>query len=362
LLVEIDEAVRLNNARTALKKADRLLTIKRGHRRALEVQQQFAGAGEAGGVGLEDVKSDWKKAGWIPWSALAFGLLVCAATAGGLFWWLGRTVIVINADQPGLAISLSGKNALVTVSGKQSIAVAPGKQELTVSSPGFESVTRTFPLDKGHTQRVHVSIEDNKIVVDVEAQLPDIVEKTDERASPPKPQPPAAKVPPSLPKAATKERRKPPEKQLAASPAAARAKPAAPAKPPTAASDLLTAPFDEAQAKRAQQDWAERLKVPVEITNSLGMKLRLIPPGEFEHSHLRGKSLVGFDSNGVDEELGPDPALHSMLTADPGRQRSQSTAEDRGVSEVALDGFAIGKQPPAEGAFFHLVRVHTIRT
>ncbi len=283
LLVEIDEAVRLNNARTALKKADQLLTIKRGHRRALEVQQQFAGAGEAGGVGLEDVKSDWKKAGWIPWSALAFGLLVCAATAGGLFWWLGRTVIVINADQPGLAISLSGKNALVTVSGKQSIAVAPGKQELTVSSPGFESVTRTFPLDKGHTQRVHVSIEDNKIVVDVEAQLPDIVEKTDERASPPKPQPPAAKVPPSLPKAATKERRKPPEKQLAASPAAARAKPAAPAKPPTAASDLLTAPFDEAQAKRAQQDWAERLKVPVEITNSLGMKLRLIPPGEFEH-------------------------------------------------------------------------------
>ena len=188
-------------------------------------------------VGLEKGRLDSLDA------VLAFGLLAEAATAGGLFWWLGRTVIVINADQPGLAISLSGKNALVTASGMQSIAVAPGKQELTVSSPGFESVTRTFPLDRGHSQRVHVSIEDNKIVVDVEAQLPDIVEKTGEQASPPKPPPPAAKAPPSLPKAATKELRKPPEKQLAAAPAAARAKPAAPAKPPTAASELLTAPL-----------------------------------------------------------------------------------------------------------------------
>jgi len=42
------------------------------------------------------------------------------------------------------------------------------------------------------------------------------------------------------------------------------------------------APFDEAQAKRHQKEWADHLGVPVEMTNSIGMKLVLIPPGEFE--------------------------------------------------------------------------------
>jgi serine/threonine protein kinase len=226
LLVEIDEAVRLNDVRTALKKADQLLTIKRGHRRALEIQQQFAGREDAGVVGLEELRSDWKKGGWIPWSVLAFGLVVLLTTAAGLFWWLGRTVIVINADQPGLAISLNGKNALVTVSGKQSIAVTPGKQELTVSSPGLESVTRAFPLDKGHTQRVHVSIEGQKIVVTVERQAPEIVERTSDR--------PASPRPDAAPKAAAKETRRPPEKQLAATAPVVTPRPAALPKPASA--------------------------------------------------------------------------------------------------------------------------------
>jgi len=41
------------------------------------------------------------------------------------------------------------------------------------------------------------------------------------------------------------------------------------------------APFDAERAKKHQADWAAYLKVPVEYTNSLGMKFRLIPPGEF---------------------------------------------------------------------------------
>ncbi len=46
-------------------------------------------------------------------------------------------------------------------------------------------------------------------------------------------------------------------------------------------SALAIAPFDEKQAKAYQDVWAKQLGEPVEITNSLGMKLRLIPPGEF---------------------------------------------------------------------------------
>ncbi len=41
------------------------------------------------------------------------------------------------------------------------------------------------------------------------------------------------------------------------------------------------APFDAEQAKQHQEAWAKYLGVPVEYTNSLGMKFRLIPPGEF---------------------------------------------------------------------------------
>ncbi len=41
------------------------------------------------------------------------------------------------------------------------------------------------------------------------------------------------------------------------------------------------APFNAAQAKQHQEAWAKYLNVPVDYTNSLGMKFVLIPPGEF---------------------------------------------------------------------------------
>ena len=41
------------------------------------------------------------------------------------------------------------------------------------------------------------------------------------------------------------------------------------------------APFDAGQAQAHQAAWAKYLGVPVEYENSIGMKLRLIPPGEF---------------------------------------------------------------------------------
>jgi formylglycine-generating enzyme required for sulfatase activity/serine/threonine protein kinase len=50
---------------------------------------------------------------------------------------------------------------------------------------------------------------------------------------------------------------------------------------PTDAPKPAIAPFDAAQAQRHQEEWAAYLKVPVEYTNSIGMKFRLIPPGEF---------------------------------------------------------------------------------
>ena len=45
---------------------------------------------------------------------------------------------------------------------------------------------------------------------------------------------------------------------------------------------LLVAPFNTNQAKAAQEAWAKHLGIGVEVTNSLGMKFRIIPPGTFE--------------------------------------------------------------------------------
>jgi formylglycine-generating enzyme required for sulfatase activity/serine/threonine protein kinase len=42
------------------------------------------------------------------------------------------------------------------------------------------------------------------------------------------------------------------------------------------------APFDQKKAKEHQALWAKYLGVPVEMTNSIGMKFVLIPPGEFD--------------------------------------------------------------------------------
>jgi formylglycine-generating enzyme required for sulfatase activity len=49
-----------------------------------------------------------------------------------------------------------------------------------------------------------------------------------------------------------------------------------PAAPPPA-----VAPFTPEQAKAHQEAWAAHLGVPVEFENAVGMKMRLIPPGEF---------------------------------------------------------------------------------
>jgi serine/threonine protein kinase len=41
------------------------------------------------------------------------------------------------------------------------------------------------------------------------------------------------------------------------------------------------APFNDEQARQHQEAWAAHFKLPVEFTNTIGMRFRLIPPGEF---------------------------------------------------------------------------------
>jgi formylglycine-generating enzyme required for sulfatase activity/serine/threonine protein kinase/WD40 repeat protein len=63
---------------------------------------------------------------------------------------------------------------------------------------------------------------------------------------------------------------------------------------------LAIAPFDAQKAKQLQEAWARHLGVPVEQTNSIGMKMVLIPPGEFEmgSSEEEVERLVGEATRG----------------------------------------------------------------
>src|SRR5262249_43024356 len=63
---------------------------------------------------------------------------------------------------------------------------------------------------------------------------------------------------------------------------------------------LAMAPFDEKQAKADQGAWAKHHKSEITITNSLGMKLTLIPPGEF----LMGspETELGYQDKRKDDE------------------------------------------------------------
>ena len=78
---------------------------------------------------------------------------------------------------------------------------------------------------------------------------------------------------------------------------------------PPGAPPPAVAPFDAAKAKEHQAAWAKHLGMPVEITNSIGMKLVLIPPGEF---------MMGSSKELIEEELkthGDDQWYRSVCRA-----------------------------------------------
>ena len=67
----------------------------------------------------------------------------------------------------------------------------------------------------------------------------------------------------------------------------------------------MKSPFNEAAAKAGQAAWAKHLGTRVETTNSVGMRMTLIPPGEF----LMGSTpeqVAAAKKIGEDEKLPPN--------------------------------------------------------
>ena len=108
---------------------------------------------------------------------------------------------------------------------------------------------------------------------------------------------------------------------------------------------LAIAPFDAAQAKKHQEAWAKHLGVPVEVTNSIGMKLRLIPPGEF---------TMGSSEEEINQLLA-SPGLGDWI-----KERIRSEAPARGVAIRAP--FLMGVHEVTVGQFREFVKATNYAT
>jgi serine/threonine protein kinase/formylglycine-generating enzyme required for sulfatase activity len=171
LICDIDEAERLNDPQTALKKAEALLKVQPGHHRAVEIQEKYSAYHEGGaariGV-LDQFRRPLNGGGWIPWSALTFCLAVFAVLAGVIVIHLNRTAVVIDIQDPGVEVTVKGTTLTLTGPGQQWVKVTPGDQELTISCAGLETITKGFSLKNGEKKTVTVSILDSKLMTSLD--------------------------------------------------------------------------------------------------------------------------------------------------------------------------------------------------
>jgi formylglycine-generating enzyme required for sulfatase activity len=96
---------------------------------------------------------------------------------------------------------------------------------------------------------------------------------------------------------------------------------------------LAVAPFDADEAKAHQEAWAKHLAVPVEIEDSVGMKLRLIPPGKY---------LMGSDADAmarISVMVGRDLTKRLVELETPQREVTIAKAFYMGAHEATVAEF-----------------------
>ncbi len=102
----------------------------------------------------------------------------------------------------------------------------------------------------------------------------------------------------------------------------------------------LVAPFDAKQAKAGQAVWAKYLGTTVETTNSVGMRMTLIPPGEF----LMGSTpeqVAWCRKSGEDDKMQPnDPYFVRITDETPQHKVTISQPFLMGSTEVTVAQFS----------------------
>ena len=173
------------------------------------------------------------------WLAIGAGGLGAVLLLLGIVFYVttDHGTIKIELSDPKAPVEVKIDGQTVKVAGlKEPLELKAGEHGLLVTSGEFETATQSFVVRRGTEDVVRVSLQ-------------------------PKGKSPSPK---DLAKAA---------EPVTVSPSVHHYGEGAP--------PLAIAPFDHKKAQDHQQAWAKHLGVPVEVTNSIGMKLALIPPGEF---------------------------------------------------------------------------------
>ena len=175
--------------------------------------------------------------------AAAFFFAALATAAIYFLWQTPNGIVRIEVNDPDIQVVLDKDGPTIKGVGKQDIKVTPGAHGLKIKRGDLEFETANFVLRKGETITLKIEwLEEGKLQV-VQAGKGVIGEMA------PPIQEARKETPPT--EVAKKE-----------------------------ATPFAIAPLDATNAKEHQDGWAKHLGVPVEATNKLGMKLRLIPPGD----------------------------------------------------------------------------------
>jgi len=179
-----------------------------------------------------------------PWWANHKVQIVYGITAAGVFLiLLAATVFFLKTpsgtlrveiNDPEIEVSIKGSDVVLKGVEIEDVTLRPGEHVFYFYRGYFEFDTTSLILKKRETVVVKVELLDGQVQVASGGKV----------------------IGSSLPASAT---------------VAETTKPPAPA----------IVPFDAEQARQHQEAWAKHLGTEVETTNSIGMKMRLIPPGEF---------------------------------------------------------------------------------
>ncbi len=158
---------------------------------------------------------------------LAFGVIFKFRTTEG--------TLVVEISEPDVTVQVLSEEGKVEIQrqaqkGTLTIGVDPGKHRLRLEKDGFQVFAQDIAIASGREETIKAKLVLSKAEVESRGQTANVQF------------PQGAGTPPPL----------------------------------------AIAPFDEKKAEEHQQAWAKYLSQPVEMTNSLGMKLVLIPPGEFD--------------------------------------------------------------------------------
>ena len=160
LICEIDEADQLHHDRSARKKAEDCSRLSRAiirHRPSGEVFREWRRSGARIGV-LEQYRRPINDERWIPFSVLAFGLAFFGVMTAVIAIYLRGTAIVIDIEDPGVAVRVNGSDVIITGPKNEKVTVTPGDQGLYDYLRRPEAAHQKPHSQKGQKRTVTVSI------------------------------------------------------------------------------------------------------------------------------------------------------------------------------------------------------------